>query len=75
MELSLENEMSTKWTYHVFKFSPSGALFRGGKINDEWLVKELNALGTEGWEVAGVFSSAIGQGATNEVAVMMKKPV
>lgn len=64
-----------KWVYHVFKFSPTGMLFRGGKINDEWLGKELNALGAEGWEMAGVITSAIGQGATNEVAIMMKRPV
>jgi Domain of unknown function (DUF4177) len=64
----------TKWTYHVFKFFPTGAFFRGGQINDEWLAKELNALGEEGWEIASVFTSAIGQGATNEVAIFMKKP-
>jgi hypothetical protein len=33
----------------------------------------LNALGKEGWEMAGIFTSAIGQGATNEVAIIMKK--
>ena len=65
----------TKWTYHVFKFSPTGAFFRGGKIDDDWLAKELNALGAEGWEIASVFTSAIGQGSTNEVAVILKKPV
>lgn len=64
----------TTWTYHVFKFSPTGTFLRGGKIDDEWLVKELNALGKEGWELVSVFTSAIGQGATNEVAVVMKKP-
>jgi hypothetical protein len=64
----------TKWNYHVFKFSPSGAIFKGAKIDDQSLAKELNALGAEGWEMGGVFSSAMGQGATNEVAIMMKKP-
>jgi len=64
----------TKWTYHVFKFSPTGTLFRGGKIDDDWLMKELNALGAEGWEMVTAFTSAIAQGATNEVAVVMKKP-
>jgi hypothetical protein len=64
-----------KWSYHVFKFSPTGSIFRGGKIDDNWLAQELNALGDEGWELAGVFTSAIGQGATNEVAVVMKRPV
>jgi hypothetical protein len=64
-----------KWTYHVFKFSPSGMVFKGGKIDDAWLTKELNALGKEGWEVSGVFTSAIMNGATNEVAVVMKRPL
>lgn len=65
----------TKWTYHVFKFSPTGAFFRGGKIDADWLAKELNALGVEGWEMVGAFTSAIGQGATNEVAIIMKRPL
>jgi hypothetical protein len=64
----------TRWDYHVFKFSPAGTLLRGGKIDDRWLSEELNALGKEGWEVTGIITSAIGQGATNEVAVLMKRP-
>ena len=64
----------TKWTYHVFKFSPTGASFLGGKIDDAWLARELNALGGGGWEIASVFTSAFGQGSTNEVAIVMKKP-
>ena len=64
-----------RWSYHVFKFKPTGTIFRGGKIDDDWLQQELNALGAEGWEVAASFTSAIGQGATNEVAIVMKKPI
>lgn len=63
-----------KWTYHVFKFAPTGSLLRGGNIDTDWLGRELNALGGEGWELVNVFASAIGHGATNEVAVVMKKP-
>jgi len=64
-----------KWAYHVLKFSPSGALFRGGKIDDVWLAKELNVLGGDRRVVTGIFSSAIGNGATNEVAVVLKRPL
>jgi Domain of unknown function (DUF4177) len=63
----------TRWEYRVFKFSTSGAIFRGGKIPDEWLATELNKLGQQGWELVGTFTSAIGSGATNEVAVILKR--
>lgn len=39
-----------KWQYHVFKFSPTGTVLRGGKIDDEWLNGQLNELGADGWE-------------------------
>ncbi len=66
----------TKWTYHVFKFSrfAGGGFFRGPKINDDWLAKELNALGAEGWEIASVFSSALMGGETDDIVLIMKRP-
>ncbi|MBA3404282.1 MAG: DUF4177 domain-containing protein [Gemmatimonadaceae bacterium] len=63
-----QKRSANPWEYRVFKLSPTGIVFRGGKIDTGWLEKELNAFGFEGWEVVGVFSSAIGNGATNEVA-------
>ena len=63
----------TKWEYQVFKFKPTGTIFRGGNIPEDWLVERLNQLGNEGWEAFGVFTSCIAQGATNEVAVMLKR--
>lgn len=51
-----------------------GTIFRGGKIDEGWLRTELNRFGEEGWELVSVFSSAIGNGATNEVAVVFKRP-
>lgn len=63
------------WEYHVLKFEPTGMVFRGGKIPDEWLSEELNKLGAEGWELVSTFTSAIAQGATNEVAVILKRPI
>lgn len=62
------------WAYHIIKFSPSGVVFRGGNIDVAALSGELNQLGAGGWEVVGVFTSAIAQGATNEVAIILKRP-
>lgn len=62
------------WAYHIIKFSPSGVVFRGGNIDIGVLSGELNKLGVAGWEVVGVFTSAIAQGATNEVAIILKRP-
>lgn len=62
------------WEYRVFKFSTSGVVFRGGKIPEECLATELNKLGRQGWELVSTFTSAIGSGATNEVAAILKRP-
>ena len=62
------------WSYHVVKFSPTGVIFRGGNIDIAALAGELNQMGAAGWEVVGVITSAIAQGATNEVGIILKRP-
>src|ERR1043166_6222176 len=39
------------WEYHVLKFEPTGMVFRGGKIPDEWLKEELNKASCRGKSV------------------------
>jgi uncharacterized protein DUF4177 len=64
----------TKWEYRILKFSPSGAFFRGGKIPDEWLAEQLNSFGADGWEAVSTFTSAVSYGATQDVAILLKRP-
>jgi hypothetical protein len=66
-----------KWEYRVYAHKqPGGALFRGaGDIPAEEIAKALNELGSDGWEAVSVFPVAMGQGATNLLGVLLKRPV
>lgn len=64
----------TVWQYKVFKFKPAGAVLRGGEIDVRDLEYEMNKFGRDGWEAVTALGSAVGFGATNEIAVVMKRP-
>ena len=66
-----------KWEYTVYSHKqPSGMLFRGaGDIPGQEIAEALNRLGAEGWEAVSAFPVAMGQGATNLVGILLKRPV
>ncbi|MDQ3622360.1 MAG: DUF4177 domain-containing protein [Verrucomicrobiota bacterium] len=62
-----------RWEYKVCKFEAGG--FLGGKVDASSVEDQLNRLGMQGWEVAGVFETNLGHGATRDVAILLKRPV
>ena len=65
----------TNWEYKVYSYKqPSGMLSRGAGDVPEGFLQDLNALGAEGWEVATSYPVAMGNGATNQVVTILKRP-
>lgn len=66
-----------KWEYTLYSHKqPSGMLFRGaGDIPGAEIGAALNRLGVEGWEAVAAFPVAMGQGATNAVGILLKRPL
>lgn len=64
-----------KWQYQVHTYKqPSGVIFRGTGSVPEELQGELAKFGTEGWELIAAYPIAMGQGATNIVVMIFKRP-
>jgi hypothetical protein len=60
-----------KWEYKLLKFEPS---VWAGKVQDDIIEGELNSLGSDGWEVCGVFDSNMGaNGKTREIVFTLKR--
>jgi hypothetical protein len=59
----------TQWEYHVINI-------RSEKYRlDPNCVHELNELGTEGWELISITSVNFKTGATDNIAMVFKRPV
>ena len=66
-----------KWEYTIYSVKqPSGVVFRGaGQIPVSEIIPALNRLGSEGWEAVSVFPSAMAEGATNLLGILLKRPL
>ena len=60
--------MSTTWEYHIINVRSEGYRL------DPNAVKELNRLGAEGWELVSVTSVNFKTGATDNIAMVFKRP-
>lgn len=63
-----EPSMSTTWEYHIINVRSEGYRL------DPNAVKELNRLGAEGWELVSVTSVNFKTGATDNIAMVFKRP-
>ncbi len=61
-----------RWEYFSMKV---GTSFWLGEINDGRLISEMNALGAEGWELVATLGTTIGEGRSNEIVLLFKRPV
>lgn len=67
-----------RWEYKVVALSglmTKGFLKGGGQIPESALTEQMNSLGSDGWELVSTFTTAIGYGATNSVALILKRPL
>lgn len=62
-----------RWEYHVLSLTTSG--FLGPKVDIQSLYVRLNELGEQGWEVVSAAPITIGEGRTQEVMFVLKRPV
>jgi hypothetical protein len=60
-----------KWEYKTMKYKTGG--FLGGKVDTEEFEYELNALGSEGWELVSCFDTSMSQGSSREIIVVFKR--
>jgi hypothetical protein len=61
------------WEYKCIKVGTGG--WTGGRLDAPALEAELNALGSQGWEVTAAFDTNQGQGATRDVIVFLERPI
>lgn len=64
-----EPPMATTWEYHIINVRSEGYRL------DPNAVKELNRLGAEGWELVSVTSVNFKTGATDNIAMVFKRPL
>ena len=62
-----------RWEYQVVKFETGGLL--GGIVDGEQIQRTLNTLGESGWEVATTSDTAMQNGATRDLVVILKRPL
>ncbi|KPU45022.1 hypothetical protein OXPF_15000 [Oxobacter pfennigii] len=62
-----------KWEYHTIKFETKG--FSGGILELQGFETQLNALGSQGWELISCFDTNQSYGATREVIAIFKRKI
>ena len=60
-----------QWEYTTL---PVNRSFWSGNVKGDVLQKQLDSLGAAGWELVTGFGTNWGQGATNEVVLIFKRP-
>lgn len=63
--------MMKKFEYKTITMDAEGIF--GGKINNEKLEKELNRLGSEGWELVSTVTSSVTYGKTAYIVSVFKR--
>lgn len=62
-----------RWEYKSLKVATKG--FAGGILELEIFEKELNNLGSQGWELVSCFDTNQAQGASREVVAVFKRKI
>jgi len=62
-----------KWEYQILDYEVKGGIARKIHIEEDYAAK-LNALGREGWELAGIIPFTENQGRLARVHLILKKP-
>ncbi|MFC5405847.1 DUF4177 domain-containing protein [Cohnella soli] len=60
-----------QWEYRTIKYKTGG--FLGGKVDTEEFEDELNAHGSEGWELVSCFDTSMSQGASRDIVIVFKR--
>lgn len=63
---------AVRWEYHTLRLAAS---FWGGTVDNDKMRHELNALGAHGWELVNVVETNGGDGSTNAIHFVFKRPV
>ena len=62
-----------RWEYQILEYEVKGGIFRKMDTEGNYLL-ELNELGRQGWELAGVVPFTENQGRLSKLHLIMKKP-
>lgn len=62
-----------KWEYKTLKIDPVG--FEGGIVKTDVFERELNRLGSLGWELVSSFDTNQDNGRSREILAIFKKSV
>ena len=65
--------MNAQWEYKTVMIKATG-WFSGGKVDVNILDERLNALGSQGWELASGFDTNKECGETRDVVLIFKRP-
>jgi Domain of unknown function (DUF4177) len=66
--------MKTTWEYTTLKLSTEFSFFSGTNFDTTQLAEQLNAHGTDGWELVSIFDIGKVQGGSKFVVAVMKRP-
>jgi hypothetical protein len=61
----------TQWEYHIYTLRAEG--FTGGKIDTESMDREINALGTDGWQLVSTVDTNYSGGGTRNIVLIFKR--
>lgn len=64
--------MNQQWEYRVFKVEAGG--FFGGVVDAQEITTFLNQRGAEGWELVSTVDTNMGNGATRDLILFLKRP-
>ena len=62
----------TRWKYRILEYEMKGGVFREMHTGEDYL-RELNALGREGWELVGIIPFIENQGRLSKIHMILKK--
>ena len=62
-----------KWEYHIISLDTRGIF--GANVDFQSLYTRLNELGDDGWEVVSAAPVSAGQGYSQEVLFVLKRPL
>ena len=66
--------MKTQWEYATLKIPTDFGFFSGTDFDTSQLTTQLNARGTEGWELVSIFDIEKVKGGSKFVVAVMKRP-
>lgn len=61
------------WEYKTLTFEAAGFWSGGGKLDAQLLEDQLNAFGSQGWELVSIFDTTKLEGQTRQVYAVLKR--